>query len=221
MALNIEQILKSIVKNPALVEYHGNWGYYIKVDFPSIHMIGLIPNDDGQLELSLYFGESQAQSREFYGLNPRLELLTKEWVAYCNFHLSNSFRNLFWFKTPPSTQVNEYVRFWQANRNLLYRHDRKGVTKLLNSLAEKGIIDFGPDTKRDFKIRILDQDYSQFNVCASLGVLYFIDEEEADRLGKKKQFGQLLIEKINQGLSIIGENGNRFLKSAEGNPPDF
>src|ERR1043165_4879946 len=117
MALDIEQILKSIVKNPASVEYHGNWGYYIKVDFPSIRMIGLIPNDHGELELSLYFGESQAQSRAFYQLKPYFDRLKNEWVIYPNFHLSNSFGNLIGFK-PPDSPFEKYVHFWQAIRNL-------------------------------------------------------------------------------------------------------
>lgn len=218
MPLDTSKILQSIVRDPSTVKHHNYWGDYIEVGFPFLHMIGLIKHDDGSINLSLYYGESQHQAREFYILNPAFDKLDNTWTIKPNFHLSNSFRNLFWFKSPESTSVKKYFNFWQQNTNLLYQHDRADIEDLLSNLERNKIIVFDHVVKEKFQQEILEKNYSQFNICPGIGVIYSFSHEEASRLKQRGELYSLLIKKINEALSIVNENGNSFLRA---DPPDF
>jgi hypothetical protein len=218
MSLNTSEILKSIVRDPSSVKYHHYWGDYIEVNFPFLRMIGLIEGENGSINLSLYFGDSQQQAREFYMLNPAFEKLDNTWTVKPNFHLSNSFRNLFWFDTPKGTSVKEYFNFWKNHGKLLYQHKRKDLGELITYLNKNGIIKYDVKTEIEFYQQILNKEYSQFNICPGIGVIYTISHEEASRLKQRGELYKLLIRKIDEALGIVNVNGNSFLRA---DPPDF
>ncbi len=219
MAIDAEKILKSIVKNPDSVKFNRKWGFYINVDFEAVKMIGLIPQIDGTLAISLYFGESQSQSRAFYTHALKLDRLDSKWEITPNFHIAGSYENLFYFQTPNVTSVGKYVNFWREHAGLLYRHSPENIEKLLVFLSENRIISFDSKTRERFQEQVLYRDYTRLHICASLGVHYNIAPYEL--LHKDGSLVKLLTDKINQALSIIGENGNSFLKFESADPPDF
>lgn len=206
--MNPEEILKSIVINPRLVKKHTQWGYYIEVPFGPIHMIGLIKNGKGY-DLSLYFGDSQQQSREFYRLKPNIERFDfSAWYIEPNFHLVSAHgRNLIWFGTEVSNQ--EYLDFWTKNQHLLYRHTKVDTQKLVRLLHKQKII-WLDETKEKELQAIFNKDYSLFNIAAGFKLEYHIDEKIIFS-STKKQLNRLLTDKINEGLQFIGENGYGFL----------
>lgn len=221
--MNEEQILKSLVKDKSLVNYHYDWGFYIKTDFESIHMIGLIPKGD-YLELSLFFGDTQSQSRSFYRQNPRIDHLTDtKWKLSGNFHFSSTFQNLIWFDT--GIGPKEYIKFWEKNVNLLYQHSKEDIPQLINLLSKNEIIILDEKKKRELDFNVYNKEYQVLNVCAGFGAIYRLKRTEAEDLYRSGQLQDFLIKKINDGLSIIGENGNNFLNSSfsskEGDPPGF
>lgn len=208
--MDAKQLLKSIVKDEGLVKEHYDWGSYIEVSFNEIKKIGLIKRGN-DLELSFYFGASQSQSRSFYnGVIDLKFLLDSEWKIFNDFHLSNSLQNLIWFESVMS--ANDYISFWKQNKYLLYQHDRNNVTEFLDFLAKKGVINFDHKEKERFNIEILTKEYSRFNICATLGVIYRITQDELNKLIEEKELNNFLRSKINQALRIIGKNGKDFFK---------
>ena len=105
----------------------------------------------------------------------------------------------------------EYISFWKRNTDLLYQHKRTNVTKFLKFLNEKGVVIFDEPAKGQFTEKILSKKYSRFNVCAGLGVIYKLTKDDLTKLNNKDTLSSLLIEKINEGLKVIGKNGNQFL----------
>lgn len=207
-----EKILKSIVDNKDLVKYHNGWGYYIKTPFEEIHMIGLIKVDNSYT-LALYFGDTQSQSRAFYAIDPKIELLkNSDWHLRPNFHFQNSFgKNLIWFDSKVNN--SEYISFWQSNKKLLYKHPIDKITELVELLSNKGIITIEGQKKLHLQNIIYNSDYSSLNICAGFGLEFTISDNTLKSLDDEDKLISLLITKINEGLSIIGKNGNSFLKN--------
>ncbi len=222
MEEKIEKILKELAKNEALIKYHNGWGFYIETNFDDLKMIGLIDKYD-RLELSLFFGDSQSQSRAFY--NKRIEferLLQNDWKVLPNFHLSSSYRkNLIWFES--NLQPRKYIEFWSKNIGLLHQHKIEELPKLIESLEKEKVIILDEDKKIELDSEIYSSNYTRFNICAGFGLIFSINKEEAFKLSEV-DLNQLLIEKINEGLGIINQNGISFLKNdikadLDGDPP--
>lgn len=208
--MDAEKILKLLVLDEKNVKYHKGWGYYIKTPFEEIRMIGLIKNGNN-LELSLFYGDTQNQSRTFYELKPRLEnFISYKWIVRSNFHLQNSFgENLIWFDSNLENQ--EYLNFWVDNRSLLRKHLKSEISDFLKRLEEEKVIII--DSKKRVELdRILNKDYSAFNICAGFALTYKFTKEEINELENHNILEVILIDKINDGLNLIGKNSIDFLK---------
>lgn len=208
MELNIEKILKSIVKDNSSVHFHNGWGFYIKTNFDEIQMIGLIPKENC-IELSLFYGDSQKQSRAFYnGYISTKKIQDKNWKIIPNFHFSSTFRNLIWFES--NLEPNEYIEYWRKNKNLLVQRNINEIPKLIKKLSKDGVIILDKAKEVELKKVIYEKDYSLINICAGFGVIYPIVFSEKNSPANSDVFAKFLIEKINEGLSIINKNANNL-----------
>lgn len=209
MEINIEEILKSISLNKSLVKYHNGWGFYIETPFEEIQMIGLNQKEDN-LEIGLFFGDSQRQSRAFYLKEINIDKLANtKWKIVPNFHFSSTYKNLVWFESNLSAE--EYLAYWRKNTNLLFQHDVKDIPELVKKLANEGVIITDQVKLNELESEIYDKEYSLINICAGFGLLHSISLNKAIELIEAKQFNNFLIQKINEGLSIINRNGNDLL----------
>jgi hypothetical protein len=210
-----EQILKSIVKNKSLVKWHNDWGYYIQVPFAEIQMIGLI-DKGSHYELSLYFGDTQRQSRAFYATNPKIERLSKDLLVHGNFHFSSAFgKGLIWFE---SDNPQQYIEFWRKNTTLLHRHNVSDARKLISQLNKNRVIKLSGNKINELDNSIYHKKYSVLNINAGLGIIYKIPKTKIEN-DSLSELSKLLVSKINEGLSIIGKDGSKFLK--QGDPVGF
>ena len=208
--MEARQILKLLVRDKSLIQKHLKWGYYIKVPFDEIKMIGLIDDDEGGLKLSFHFGASQAQSRAFYNGNIDLGfILESSWEIKSDFHLSNSLQNLIWFES--ELKIEPYMAFWKQNQGLLFQHNRSNITKFLNSLAEKNIILFNDSEKARFKESVFSKAYSRFNISPGVKLIYKLSEPEFKERSKEGTLKTFLVNKLNEALKVIGQNGDDFL----------
>ncbi|ALM47824.1 hypothetical protein AMR72_02255 [Flavobacterium psychrophilum] len=209
----VEQILKSIVKDKSLVKWHNNWGYYIQVPFAEINMIGLIDKSN-HYELTLYFGDTQSQSRAFYATNPKIERLSKDLSVHGNFHFSSAFgKGLIWFES--DINPKDYINFWRGNTQLLHRHNVSDARKLITQLKKDGVIKLSSNKTNELNNNIYHKNYSVLNINAGLGIIYKIPKTKIEN-GSLSELRKLLITKINEGLSIIDKDANKFLN--EGDP---
>ncbi len=209
----INNLLLEIVQNPDRVSYHRSWGYYISVPYNSIRKIGLIyerVNEDWELQLQLIFSDTQNQAWEFYNSNPSIDhLSSKEWWISPNFHFSFMNTNLVWFN---STDANKFIDYWKKNKNEIYQHGIEHIPELVKQLESNGIITYDAKAQKNMNEKIYSKKYSTLNVCPGFGIRFTISGKDAELLDKSGKLGQLLIEKINEGLSVIHWNGNKFLK---------
>jgi hypothetical protein len=204
--MKTEALLQLLVNDTSLIKYHQDWGFYIETPFEAIRMIGLIEVKDG-LELCLYYGDSQSQSRAFYRQNIKLDVVnTNEWEIRPNFHFSSTFRNLIWFRSDLKNE--DYISFWKRNLNLLHQHPIKEVPKLVEYLSKEKVITIN---KNELQAEIYNKDYTRLNICAGFAVTYKISFLKRDELINNGQIKNFLIDRINEGLKLIGENGSRFL----------
>lgn len=209
--MNIKKILQSIVVRKSSVKLHEPWGYYIETRFAGLHMIGLIPNGEG-VELCFYFADTQQQSRDFYRNPIKLEALEDPgWHSAPNFHFENSYgKNMLWAQS--RLPVGEYIRFWRTHTHLLRQHSISELPSLVSALNQSGVLSFSQDDMEKYVSELQAGRISRFNVCAGLGVTYFLSSIEIARLQKLGRFEDFLIEKINEGLGVINETGEFFLK---------
>ncbi len=209
--MKAEEILKKLVTNKSLVMYHNDWGYYIKTSFESIHMIGLIDTKDG-FDLCLYYGDSQSQSRAFYSKSIDLKSIdSNEWNVRSNFHFSSTFRNLIWFDSDLKNE--DYISFWKKNKNLLHQHKIEEVPKLIELLSNEKVIKVN---HKELQSKIYQKEYTRLNICAGFALTYKITFFKHDELVKNGQLTGFLINKINEGLKLIGENGSSFFNDPPG-----
>ncbi len=218
-----EEILISLVKNKSLVKYHHGWGYYIEVDFGAIRKIGLIP-DGENLNVSLLFANTVNQGRNFYSKEIKLDTLNNsKWKPQANFHLASTFRNLIWFET--EIEPKNYIEFWQKNIGLLRQIEVNEAKGLIRELSKKEVIVLDPSKESELISTIFEKEYQYLNVCAGFEAIYSYKFSEIDLLNQKNKLKEDLSRIINQGLSIIGEDGSRFLinnsQYIEGDPPGF
>ena len=208
MELKAKKILLSVVKDAESVKYHDGWGWYIETPFNSIKKIGLIPNEES-FELSFYFGDSQSQSRDFYtNIKGLHSVINTKWSLKSNFHFSSTFRNLIWFES--KLNPNDYINFWKRNSSLLKQHSIDKLQALIDLLSNRGVILLDDTKKADLEKIIFLKEYKKINVCAGFGAIYSISKIEIDKLEVNDLLKKFIKTRINEGLSIIGENGNFF-----------
>jgi hypothetical protein len=204
-------ILKEIAIDENLVQYHKNWGHYIKTSFKQIQQVGLIIGTDEKtwwLELSLYFGDSQIQAQSFYRSNPDFSKL-KTGYYRPNFHVSFASSNLVWFHSPDK---KKFVDFWVKNVSEIYQHSKKDIPTFLKKLEKNKVIQIDSVTDENLKKKFYDTEMQTLNICPGIGVVFEFDSITAEKLDLNGEFVKTLKDKIQEGLSIINIDSSLLIK---------
>jgi hypothetical protein len=212
----IENLLREIVSNNVSVEYHRGWGYYIPVNMDEIKEIGLIfekEENDWYLVLSLYFGDSQSQSRAFYNSKPNLNNISNNWEILTNFHVSFRSTNLVWFDS--NMENEDYINYWIKNLDIIYQRKRADVKEFLKSLSTDGVIIYNNEEKNEMKNNYFNTNMQTLNICPGFGIRFYISSQDAKERDKNGELGKFISEKIDEGLSMINKNGKNILKKAQ------
>jgi hypothetical protein len=219
----IQNLLKAIVKNEEIIKYHNSWGYSIEVNYDQIKKIGLIfhkGDDEWWLELSLYFGNTQSQSRAFYShtleINQISSLYDKGWWFDIDFHFAYITSNLVWIKQMPDADagkhVERYVDFWIRNKNEIYQLQREGVQEYVDWLQSENVLVISQEVKEKLGQEFFKTKRENLNVCPGLGAIYNINGGDAEKLDKEGQLESLIHQAIIDALQLIGRDGSEFLK---------
>lgn len=210
----IHNILLSIARDKNKVLYHKGWGYYIQTPFQQIHEIGLILNKDEKdwwIDLSLFFGASQRQAISFYSSHPKVYHLEKsKWRLCPNFHVSFMNTNLVFF---PSKNSEIYLRFWIEHYKEIAQQKRENVSNYLQRLVNEKVIYFTSEIQEKLNEKFYTTAMQTLNMCPEFGIIYTFSSSEIEESDKKGKFQLSLIEKINEGLRIVGlDKTDEFLK---------
>jgi hypothetical protein len=209
----ISNLLKSISLDESKVNYHRDWGFYIQTPYQQIQRIGLILNQKEKewwLELSLYFGASQRQAISFYSSNPNITHLDKdEWDFFPNFHVSFMTSNLVWFQSEDS---DHYLQFWGNNIGKISQQKRENVPNYLQWLVNEEVINMTKDVEERLHEKFYDTERQTLNMCPEFGFIYTFTSNDAEELDKNGKLKFAIIEKIREGLKVVGLNGNEILK---------
>ncbi len=208
----IGNILKDIVENPARITEHKGWGVNIAIPFYSIRKIGLIferNKDDWYLELSLIFSDTIGQARNFYNAKPTINHLPKNWLITPNFHFSFMQKNLVWFR---ASDYNNDLEYWIKNYNKIRQYKISEIPELIKSLETNKIIIYNDSKKKEMDEKIFSKRYSTLNACPGFGIIYTIPGKMAEVLDKTDELKQILKDKIREGLLVIHEKADSFLK---------
>jgi len=215
----IYNLLKEITLDESKVALHRGWGYYIKTQYEQIRQIGLIltSNDDIlQLEVSLYFGDTQRQAIAFYTSNPNLANLTDDkWKYFPNFHVSFMTTGLVWFKRDNNYWSEEdcvrYLNYWGDNVANIFQQKRNDVADYLDGLVEHEIIVILPETKEQLDEKFYSTAMTTLNVCPGFGFLRTFTLSEAEELDRTGKLKVVIAAKIRECLGIVGIDGNDIL----------
>ncbi len=210
----IIQLLKSIVSDEELVNYHQGWGHVIRVPYEPMREIGLIlksKDKEWWLELSFYFGATQSQSKAFFGSMPNITHLdTKAWKFFPNFHVAYQSSNLVWFSS--SMTANDYIDFWRKNINMIYQRKRNDVKSLFDWLQKEMVLDFSKDELLKLDEKFFKTAMLNLNVCPEIGLIFSIEGSNAEKMDRGGVLTNEVKNRIKEGLKVIGKDGHEFLK---------
>lgn len=144
-------------------EPRGRMGPYVEVEGAPASLAQrayLDPNQQPEyLRLSLWPADTSGQARALYGDGEaceRLLALNREdgWRLAPNMHFGHFQRGYAWVGVPAGLTVDDYMRFWQDNSDLLgvvrRPPEEPDWDSLLTQLMEDGIIDSRTDFDDDF-----------------------------------------------------------------------
>jgi hypothetical protein len=207
----IKNILISIASKEEYVNYHTGWTYYIKTTWPDLQKVGLeigfVDDRFDALYLSLYYGDTANQAREFYGskidYGKIRALISKNWDCKPNFHVSFMGTNLVWFKTPQDS-VEKYYNYWISNIDKIGQYQKKDLVDLISQLGKSNLIELDDERNEQLKLKIYDTKRESINVCPGLGLHYCYAADIAKDLDSKNIFIQDLTNRMKEGLIITG-----------------
>jgi len=209
----ISNLLESISVDKNKVNYHKGWGYYIQTPYQQIQQIGLIDkrNESGwSLELSFYFGDSQRQAESFYSSNPNITHLNKgEWSCFPNFHVSIRASNLVWFQ---SEDNENYLHYWKKNIGQIKQQKRDNIPNYLQCLVNERVINITKEKEEELNKKFYNKQMKTLNMCPGFGMIYTLKSNEAEELDKSGKLESILVEKIREGLKVVGLDGKEILK---------
>lgn len=209
----IRNLLAEIAFDEDSVMYQRGWGYYIKTRYTQIGMIGLIliqDADEWKLELSLYFGATQAQAISFYSSVINFDHLENtEWEIASNFHVSFMTTNLVHF---PSKDNNLYLNYWKENIDEIYQQRRNDVEPYLKNLIDNKIIETSDDIEDELDERFYSTKKTTLNICPGFAFLYEISSKEAEQLDKTGKLSEFIKGKIIEGLKVAGLDGKDLIR---------
>lgn len=209
----ISNILKEIVIDENLVEYHKGWGFYIKTPFSAIKKIGLIlgqKENDWWLELSLYFGDTQSQAKAFYNSNPNLSVLNVDWYYYPNFHLSFVTSNLIWFHTEEKQHLS-YLDFWKSNISLIYQHPRDQVQNIIDKLASETLIRVDDKKNQELNDKFFHTAMQKVNICPGFGIITEMSSNFCEEEDDKNNLTYYIAQQIKNGLQIVNYDCEKII----------
>lgn len=193
------------------VQLHHNWGHYIELDssFKSIRKIGLIINKNNDLELSLYFGDTQGQSKELYPININpLEFNEQGWEVRPNFHFAFMTSNKIWFR---SENTHHYIKYWNEHaKSLKQLPSHESIKAYLQNLVINKVVNDKPERMQSV---IYESKMNKMNVCAGLGFIYVYPLDMAEQLDKKGELAIDISEKIRHCISEVLNRETVFLKT--------
>ena len=162
------------------------------------------------IQLSLYFGASQRQAIAFYNSDPILDGLKDHgWSLFPNFHVSFMTSNLVWF---PSDNGQHYLQFWKNNVEKIRQQKKADVPKYLKWLIDEKVIAMPKEVEEQLDRKFYDTAMQNLNMCPEFGVIYPLNSSEAETLDKSGKLKVVLVEKIKEGLKIVGLDGHEILK---------
>ncbi len=215
--------LLSLVAGPkSLVRYHTGWGICMNFGLPEIWSIGVIDENisenSGHLTVSLYYGDTQSQSKAFYKRNLSYEHVKKslvaDWVIQPNFHIAFAQRVLLRLDCPES-RIKEYYDFWRSNSASIRQHDRREVLELIRKLEAEGLVNITEKNESDIGSRIETSSYTKFNICPSIGIHYRIPIDVARKLDDKGELASELFKRMKEGLNLVLSDVSPILKAPE------
>jgi hypothetical protein len=213
LSRRINNLLKSISLDESMVKSHRGWGYYIQTPYDQIQQIGLIPSQNEKefnIELSLYFADSQRQAISFYKSNPTIDhLKNTKWVFHSNFHVSFMTSNLVWFQ---SEDDEKYLQFWKDNVDIICQQKRGDIPKYFKRLVDEKVINMTKEAEEKLKLKFYDTAMQTLNICPGFGFFFTFNILEAEELDKSGKLKFILAEKIKEGLKVVGLDGNEVLK---------
>jgi len=213
LSRRINNLLKSISLDESMVKYHRGWGFYLETPYDQIQQIGLIScqNEKGfDIELSMYFADTQSQAVSFYKSNPRIDhLKDTKWTFNANFHVSFVTSHLVWFK---SEDDEKYLQFWKDHVEIICQQKRADIPKYVKRLADERVINMTKESEEKLKLKFYDTTMKTLNICPGFGFFFTFSISEAEELDKSGKLKFLLAEKIKEGLKVVGLDGNKILK---------
>ncbi|MCY6411387.1 hypothetical protein QTA56_04425 [Acinetobacter sp. VNH17] len=216
----IFNILKEIAIDENMVKYHNGWGYYIETpsNLHSIQKIGLILDQDSKgwdINLSLYFGDTQSQAKSFYSKNPDFSKVTNsKWSDHPNFHFGFMTSNLVWFKTPKNQlDSKSYIQFWKENKNLIRQHARSEIHDLVSYLVNEKIIIIDENKQTELNNEFFGTKRQTLNICPGFGIISTLDSVYCEKNDNDTYLLKDITQRIQQGLSIINYDVTSFIKA--------
>ncbi|WP_336093416.1 hypothetical protein [Leeuwenhoekiella sp. CH_XMU1409-2] len=207
-----ENLLKSIVKDDAVVRYHQGWGYFIEtLNFKSIRKIGLIYNANNKwLDLSFFFGDTQGQARAYYPTPVKIsDFKDKGWIVYGNFHLATVASNLVYFH-PKDEDLEKYIKYWNSNgKELKQIRGHNNLKTYLNTLYKESFL---PNNDDDLENKIFSTRIENINICPGIGFVFRYDLKELEKLDVGSILQKDLIDKIKFCIKQNIEKECNFLK---------
>lgn len=207
----LKNILLDIVKIKDSVRYQVKWkNNIIEIGFPEIRMIifsfHFVDEDNYNLIISLYFGDTQNQSKNFYQNNINyetiLKLQNKGWQFRPDFHISFMQTHLVWFATQ-SQGIKKYYEYWMKNSKHIKQQPKELLLKYLDNLKNVGIIEINSKELSEIHEKVLNTNRNTINICPAFVLYYSIKSDFALKLDKQNQLNIEIRKKIKEGLSIL------------------
>jgi len=210
----IENLLKAISSKQDLVKcHHGeSLSYYIQTNYPAVERVCLGSNVEGnEIGLALCFGDSQRQASAFYKSNPSIShLQNTKWIVRPNFHVAFMTSNLVRFESEDS---EHYLQFWKDNVEKIHQQKREDVPEYLKRLVDEKVINMPKEAEEKLRKKFYDTAMQTLNICPGFAIDFTFNISEAEELDKRDELKFLLVEKIKEGLKVVGRDGHEFLKN--------
>lgn len=188
------------------VKYHKGWKHYIESGRNTVKKIALDANEsasDWTIDLWMYAGDTMNSARETFeklDIDELLELQTKGFQLFKNFHISYRSSNLLWFDG--NLTIEEYLRFWKREYKNLKQVKRVDFITLFDTLEQNQIIE--AEDRSMIQERILNKNYDKLNVCPGFLVKYSWSSQIAISLDKSNKFEVDFRDKVKTAFGAFG-----------------
>jgi len=154
------------------------------------------------IRLELYPGDTRRQAASFFervNMTKFLALRAKGWSLTPNFHFGHAQPN-FGPKFKDNRALKRYLSFWQKHQGSIRRVERREWEQFMKLLYRYKLL---PTTWRVDLVEHKSTKFQYLDVRPGLMMQYFWPIDS--RLPKKESFAPKVRQKINQALSVWGE----------------